>query len=60
MTKAEALAKFGINEPDRIHKDNVRWLLDNAERQIKVWSLTRDMREKLAEDIEAYKALLEE
>lgn len=59
MTLAEAKARFGIKDTDSIKKDGIQYLLKNAEEQQKVWSLSRDMREEINKDINAYKKLLE-
>ena len=60
MTKAEARERFGIKETDSLNKDGIQQLLQIAEKRAKVWSLTASMREEIAKDIAAYKALLQD
>ena len=58
MTKQEARAHFNLKETDVINEAGVRALLEISESQLKVYSLTPQIRKELETDIEACKALL--
>jgi hypothetical protein len=60
MTKQEARKYFGLGDNDRIDREGILRLQKNAEKQLKVWSLTQFHREKLENEIEALEVLLGE
>ena len=60
VTKKEARKYFGLGDNDRIDRDGILRLQKNAEKQLKVWSLTQFHREKLENEIEALEVLLGE
>ncbi len=58
MTKQEAREHFNLKDTDLINEKGVLDLLEISESQLKVYSLTQQMRKELETDIEACKALL--